>query len=209
MGYESEFEEYYDGAYDPIEKENENSERDEESENIITSEENVSDVEQTKTEIIDSSNVLYEKEIRKDTTIRIIYGGSVLGGRMGIKVQKTTDGGNIWINQLKTSDGYMTVNNGAKFIFMNEKVGFINNLSLLILGEENNSLLVTVDGGKNYKSSNFVFPLDIKDSVFYINDLPYLENGKLKVKLFVSGSDENTYYEFTSVDNGLNWVYGK
>lgn len=88
----------------------------------------------------------------------------------------------------------------------NENVGFINNLSLIILGNENDGLLVTVDGGKSFKNSNFIFPLDVQYSAFYINDLPYLEDDKLKVKLFVSGSTEDTYYEFTSVDNGLNWV---
>lgn len=208
MGSEAEFEEHYKGAYDPIAREKAQREEQKENDTTIT-EMDTSTSEQAETEIVDPANILYEKEIRTDTYIRIVYGGSILGGRMGVKVQKTTDGGNSWRNQLKSSDGYLTVNNGAKFDFINENVGFINNLSLFILGNENDTLLVTVDGGESFRSSNFVFPLDIENSVFYIDDLPYLENGKLKVKLFASESEEEIYYEFDSVDNGLNWVCNK
>jgi len=202
MGSEVEFEEHYKGSYDPIEKEREQ----EKEKNNIAYEEKVSASEQVKDE---SADILYEKEINKDIHIRVVGGGSILGGRMGIKVQKTTDGGKTWIDQIKNSDGYITVNNGAKLTFINENLGFINNLSLIILGNENNGLLVTVDGGESFRSSNFVFPIDIENTVFYIEDVPYLENDKLKVKLFAYESDEEIYYEFTSVDNGLNWIYAK
>lgn len=199
MGSEVEFEEHYKGSYDPIEKEQEKEK------NNITHEEKENSSEQIKNETIDSADILYEKEINKDIHIRVVGGGSILGGRMGIKVQKTNDGGGTWTDQIKSSDGYITVNNGAKVTFINENVGFINNLSLIVLGNENNGLLVSVDGGQSFKSSNFIFPIDIENTVFYIEDLPYLENDKLKVKLYASESDEEIYYEFTSVDNGLNW----
>lgn len=204
MGSEVEFNEHYKGSYNSIVKEKE--------ENDINSIEEIDIDEQTKTETINPEYILYEKEIRTGTIIRIVYEDSVLGGRMLINVQKTTDGGKTWNNQLKNSDECIMTNNEAKFIFINENVGFINNSSLFILGEENNSLLVTVDGGESFKSVNFIFPSDIKDTNFYISDLPYLENEKLKVKLFspdTTGSEEGNYYEFLSVDNGLNWTFSK
>lgn len=220
MGSEAEFEEYYKGSYDPIKREKEeNTIRTSEgiiiakpAESEIANQEDVEIVNPSETEIVNPEDILYEKEIRKDTAIRIVNRGNILGGRMIVNVQKTTDGGETWNNQLKDSDGCITVNNEAKFIFVNENVGFINNLSLYIIGEENNSLLVTVNGGESFKSANFIFPSDIKDTVFYISDLPYLESDKLRVELFSpanKASDEVNYYKFESVDNGLNWTYSK
>ena len=104
----------------------------------------------------------------------------------------------------------MTVNNEAEFLFINDKVGFINNKGLFILGEKNDAFLVTVDGGQSFESANFVFPLDIKDNAFYINDISVLEDGKLGVTLFAPesiGSTVGNYYDFASVDNGMNWSY--
>lgn len=204
MGSKVQFTENYDGSYDPIinQKEEEN----------IGSKEEIGIDKRTQIEIVSSENILYKKEVRTGTTIRIVDEGRILGGRMLINVQKTTDGGETWSNQIENLDKCITVNYGAKFVFFNEKVGFINNMNLFILGEENNSLLVTVDGGKSFKSANFIFPLDIKDTSFYISDLPYLENEKMKVILFSPAtirSEEGNYYEFSSVDNGLNWVYSK
>ena len=214
MGSEAEFEEYYKGSYDPIKREKEeNTIRSSEGIIIAKPAEPESEiVNPEEIEKINPEDILYKKEIGKDTTIRFVNRGNILGGRMIVNVQKTTDGGETWNNQLKNLDGCITVNNEAKFIFINENVGFINNLSLYIIGEENNSLLVTVDGGESFKSANFTFPSDIKDTVFYISDLPYLENDKLRVELFSpanKASDEITYYKFKSVDNGLNWVYSK
>lgn len=201
MGYEPEFTEYYNGYYNPIERKNE--------EDVINSNVEHSNTEQTEIKIENSINILYEKEISEDTIIRIVNEGYILGGRMLVNIQETNDSGINWSNKVKKSDSCITVNNNAKFIFINEKVGFINNQSLLIVGQENNSLLVTVDGGESFKKSNFIYPLDIKETTFYIKDLPYLENNKLKIKLFPSDKIKNsqcTYYEFISIDNGLNWM---
>lgn len=203
MGYEPEITEYYNGYYEPIEIKKE--------ENVINSKIEYSNDEQTEIKTENPIDILYEKEISEDDIIRIVNEGYILGGRMLVNIQETNDSGINWSNKLKNSDSCITVNNDAKFIFINEKVGFINNKSLLIVGQENNSLLVTVDGGESFKKSNFIYPLDIKETTFYIKDLPYLENNKLKVKLFSTSTigSEGNYYEFLSVDNGLNWLYSK
>ncbi len=199
-GTEVKFRESYKGAYDPILREIE--------EKNIDSEVMDSD-EQTNDEEVSSEYILYKKEIDEDCCIRIINLGNVLGGRMLISVQKTDDGGKTWNDLIKNSDGCITVNREAKFNFINENIGFINNLSSFIIGEENDSLLVTVDGGENYESANFKFPTDIQNTTFYIDDLPYLEGNELKVNLVSASDGSDTYYEFTSIDNGLNWTYSK
>lgn len=89
------------------------------------------------------------------------------------------------------------------------KFGFINNLNSITIGEEQDSLLVTVNGGESFKGANIVFPLDIKDTLFYVYEEPKIENGRLKMKLFAPeniGSKIGRYYEFASIDNGLNWL---
>ncbi len=203
-----EFSEFYEGAFDPTEIEEEEVTQNPLEENIIKVEEEKDSDEFIEGNIIKEEDILYEKEIRTGTIIKVINEGSVLGGKMVISVKKTDDSGKTWRNQLKTSDGYMTVNRGAKFVFINEEVGFINNLSLFVLGEDNDSLLVTVDGGESYKNANFIFPLDIEDTTFYVDGVPYKENNKLKVKMYspaYRSDDKVNYYEFVSVDNGLNW----
>ena len=64
------------------------------------------------------------------------------------------------------------------------KFGFIDNLSPIIRGEENDSLLVSINGGENFESVNIVFPLDMKDTLFYVYENPKLENGRLEMRLF-------------------------
>ena len=160
--------------------------------------------------IINEEDILYEKYINSTNAIRVVNSDSVLGGKIEIRIQKTTNSGVIWYEQLKSSDSCMTVNNGAEFVFINENVGFINNHNLFMLGNENDTLLVTVNGGGSFRSANFIFPLDIKDNAFYIKEIPYLQDGKLRVQLFAPtniGSTEGNYYEFESVDNGINWTY--
>lgn len=89
------------------------------------------------------------------------------------------------------------------------KFGFIDNLSPIIRGEEHDSLLVTVNGGESFESVNIVFPLDMKDTLFYVDKIPKLENERLEMKLFAperTGSNVGKYYKFASIDNGLNWM---
>ncbi len=192
--------ENYNGSYDPIKRQKE--ENNIKIENEITT----PNTEQS----VNEEDIIYSQKIDDNISIRVIDRGNVMGQKKIIQIQKTINNGEKWKNQIAGNS--MTINNEAKFVFINEDVGFINNLSMFILGNDNNSLLVTVNGGKSFKNANFIFPLDIEDTVFYINDLPYLEDGKLKVELFAPESIESTdgnYYKFTSIDNGLNWQLNK
>lgn len=89
------------------------------------------------------------------------------------------------------------------------KFGFINNLKPIIIGQKQDSLLVTVNGGESFENVNIVFPLDIKDTLFYVYEEPIIENERLEMQLFApekTGSKVGIYYKFESTDNGLNWM---
>lgn len=216
MGNEPIDTQHYNGSYDPIKRQQEELIEKKNYVETTKSDDNHKDttgLEDTekpkKFKKISKENLLYEKKVNNNIIIRVGTVGNSLGEKMGIEIQKTTNGGKTWKNQIKNKDEYILVNNEAQIIFINEKVGFINNNSLFILGQENDSLLVTVDGGESFKASNFVFPEDIKDTSFYIQDLPILSNKKLQIELFAPreiGSKDGNYYKFISVDNGQNWT---
>jgi len=130
MGFEPFDTEYYNGSYDPIErgleKEKEKESKNTETNNIITenSQNTIKQETTKKEEIIEEKDIIYRQEINSTTSIRIVDRGNVLGQKKIIQIQKSTDNGKTWNNTLKTLDGAMTVNNEAKFSFINERVRF-------------------------------------------------------------------------------------
>lgn len=160
-------------------------------------------------EEVKQEDVLYEKKIDELTYIRVVYLDSILAQRMLINIQKTIDGGNTWENQLQMSNGYLTIHNGADFVFLNENIGFINDQGLAGTLGENRKLLVTTDGGKNFVKANIIKPNTIMAENLFIDDIPYLEDNILKIKVYIieynNSYQEKIYYEFYSEDNGLNW----
>lgn len=155
-------------------------------------------------------DVLYEKEINDKVKIRAIYRGAILGQRYLSVIAKTTDNGKTWYNQLEMYDEGLAVNNDAKYVFINENIGFINNLQTVVNNETQKGLLVTIDGGKTFETANFIKPNFIGDSYLYVEDIPYVENGNLKVKTYEinnSVGPYKIYYEFYSKDNGKTWIH--
>lgn len=118
--------EYYNGSYDPIkskldrEKENSNIETKTQDENNTTTENSENKTEQEK--IKQEEIVIFTQKIDESISIRVTDRGNILGQRRGIKIQKTIDNGKTWNDTLKNPDGMITVNDGAKFNFINEKV---------------------------------------------------------------------------------------
>ncbi len=77
---------------------------------------------------------------------------------------------------------------------------------------ENRGLLVTVDGGKHFKNANIIHPNNIKERNLFVNDVPYIEDNVLKVKIYTINHNREQvkkYYEFISEDSGLTWRYSK
>lgn len=154
------------------------------------------------------AEVLYEKKIDELTSIRIVYIDSILAQRSLIGIQKTTDGGENWTNQLQMSDRYLTIHNGAKYVFLNENIGFINDPGLAGTNGDNRGLLVTIDGGKTFVDANIIKPDSIMAENLFVEDVPYIVGNILKVKIYTIDYhdwQDKTYYEFYSNDNGLNW----
>lgn len=151
----------------------------------------------------EEKEILYEKNINKKTSIRVMYVGAILGQRSVIVIEKTTDGGKTWNNQLETTDGYMTIHNGAKFVFIDENIGFINDPGLAGTSGENRGLLVTTDGGKNF--TNIIMETNNLKEDLYIEDVPYKENNILKLKVYTIENYDKKYYYFYSEDNGISW----
>lgn len=155
-----------------------------------------------------NAEILYEKKINELTSIRIVYIDSILAQRSLIGIQKTTDGAKTWINQLQMSDRYLTIHNGAKYVFLDENIGFINDPGLAGTSGDNRELLVTVDGGKTFVNANIIKPDNIMAENLFVDDIPYIEDNILKVKVYTIDYHDwqnKTYYEFYSNDNGLNW----
>lgn len=128
MGFEPFDTEYFNGAYDPIEREleKEKESKNTETNNVITKNPQNAIKQEIikKEEIIEEKDIIYRQEINSTKSIRIVDRGNVLGQKKIIQIQKSTDNGKTWNNTLKTSDGAMTVNNEAKFSFINERVRF-------------------------------------------------------------------------------------
>jgi len=198
---------YYDEDAKKIQNEN-NTHISEEGEENISNTENKENNDEVKVEV-KKEDILYEKKINELTYIRAVYLDSILAQRMIITIQKTVDGGITWENQLQMSDGYLTIHNGAEFLFLDENIGFINDQGLAGTFGENRKLLVTTDGGKNFISANIIKPNTIVAENLFIDGIPYLENSILKVKVYIiennNGYQEKVYYDFYSEDNGLNW----
>lgn len=156
-----------------------------------------------------TEKILYEKEINNTTSIRIVYFTSTLGQKSLIGIEKTNDGGITWEEQFENDKDYITINNGAKFIFLDENVGFINNLEPFWTNSNTTPLLVSNNGGKSFTNAEIICPDFIK-SELYINETPYIENGILKFKAYTTNynySSADGYYEFYSEDNGQSWKY--
>lgn len=147
--------------------------------------------------------IFYEKKIGDNIIIRVVSKGHIMAQRCLIGIEKSVDGGDTWEEQLENVDGFIQIHNESKFVFINENVGFINDLGLVGTNGENKGLLVTIDGGKTFKNAT-IEASDLEDNL-YIEDVPYMENNALKIKAYITENSEKKYYYFYSEDNGLNW----
>ena len=158
----------------------------------------------------EQEEVLYEKKFN-ETILRFGKVDSGLGQNILVHVLRSKDNGK---NFYVISDDLIKVSNEAKFVFLNENLGFAISTGKIFLKQNVNSMYVTNDSGKTFQSSNFKYE---NDNVTYLDvvDLPYFENNTLKIKCsayqFNSniGKYEDKELIFTSNDNGLNWKLDK
>lgn len=189
---------YYDENEKVVQQENSNSTKN--TEFVIAQQENNNTLVSS-----NDDDILYEKRINENIIIRVKNLGAILAQRSIIGVEKSVDGGKTYIRQ--DNEG-ITIHNGAKFVFLDENIGFINDPGLAGTDGENRGLLVTIDGGKTFQDANLIHPDNIEEKNLFVYEVPYIDNGILKVKIYTinhSKEPEKTYYTFYSNDNGLNW----
>ena len=148
---------------------------------------------------LDDLEILYTKKIDQNISFRILRVDYILNGRSLVYVEKSSDGGKTFVNNLETTDKFLTVNNEASYKFLNEFIGFINNNNSTL---ENKGLIVTRDGGETFE--DVIFKIDEVDYL-YLDGMPYFEDNNLKLngKLYLSNNPENI--TLISYDNGLSW----
>ena len=150
-------------------------------------------------------NVLYEVKFGK-TVIRIRKTDDVMPQNMAVSVYKSTDKGK---NFQCISDSII-VSQEAKFIFLDENIGFIISSGNIWLNKTSKDLYVTTDGGKTFDVSKINYK---NEDVEYMSvvDFPYFEEDILHLECSIyTLNDKRDGYkdvklDFISEDNGLTW----
>lgn len=154
----------------------------------------------------ENEEVLYERKFNK-TILRFGKVDNALGQNMLVHVLKSKDNGK---NFYAVSDDVIQVSNEAKFVFLNENLGFAISTGKIYLDNSKVGLYTTNDSGKTFISAKFNYT---NNNVEYISieKVPYYDNNILKIKcsVYQVNSNKDGYEDkelvFISNDNGLNW----
>lgn len=158
----------------------------------------------------DDEEILYEKKF-DNIILRFGKLDNVIGQRMLVNVMRSKDGGeNFYI----ITKNPIQVSLEAKFIFLNESLGFAISTGKVRLKDNGEGLYFTEDGGETFSHSSFIYK---NENVEYMDivSLPYFEDDKLKIKCsvyaFVPREDSKGSYEdipltFISINNGKTWI---
>lgn len=156
--------------------------------------------------IEEETKVLAEYKFGK-TVLRFINLGYVLGQNQLVGIEKSINNGKNF-NQI-TKD-VIQVSNEARFIFLNEKLGFVITSGTYNM-KNGTGIYVTRDGGKTFENATINYESKAGIDYFLIEETPYQEKGQLKIDCLIYdifGSTSN-YDEkmitFTSKDKGLTW----
>lgn len=154
----------------------------------------------------EDEEVLYERKF-DDVILRFTKVDSVLGQNDLVRVLRSRDGGK---NFYGITNEAIKVSSEAKFVFLNNKLGFVISTGDYYLDSDIGYLYVTQDGGITFNKSKFNYTNE-RVSFISIVDFPYFEDDILKIKCSVYDfrSDgtgyETVYLIFASHDNGLTW----
>lgn len=151
-------------------------------------------------ELISNEDIVYTKEFGEEILQVRRYDYS-LGQRMIIGVEKSNNNGKSFE---KVTEGMVEVSLEAKFEFLNENLGFIIDTGYLDRNRNFKGLLVTNDGGITFKQAEITYDNENVDLIS-IKELPYYENGKLKLECSVYVADHNEDLVYYSTDNGNTW----
>lgn len=149
--------------------------------------------------------VLYEKQFG-DKILRYSVLDYALGQRLLVRVIASEDNGKTF--NIVTEKDYLSLNSASQITFIDEQLGFVvPNTSMD--SSKNIDIYVTQDGGKTFTSGTLLYDTN----VYYIGiyDVPYLENGYLKLKCLVYKHNKSDQVDwiFTTNNNGLTWTFEK
>ena len=158
----------------------------------------------------DDENTLYTKKY-DNIVLRVKRYDYTVGQNQLVGVEKSTNKGK---NFERVTKDPVPISMEPKFIFLNQKVGFI--ISKTDLSRTNGfaGIKVTKNGGISFKDAKIHYDnYDIE--VLTVKKGPYIENGKLKLKciIYQIKKDKSEYGKvnliFVSKDSGLNWNLSK
>lgn len=150
-----------------------------------------------------NDNILYEVKFGK-TVIRVRKDEDVMPQNMMVSVYKSIDNGKKFD---RMSDSII-VSQEAKFIFLDEKIGFIISSGNVWLNKESKDLYMTADGGKTFNVAKFNYK---NDNVEYMSvvDFPYFKEDVLHLECIIYYNlNEKVKLDFVS-DDGLDWRLSK
>lgn len=154
----------------------------------------------------DDENTLYSIKFN-NVKLRFERYDYVLGQNQLVGVQKSTNYGKDYKDITKEA---ITVSNEAKFVFLNERLGFAIKSSNLNKSNNYLGIYVTNDGGITFNNAkiNYDNPnieiITVKDVPYYDNDIIKLHCSIYQIKQDNSGY-ENVDLYFVSNDDGLTW----
>lgn len=152
-------------------------------------------------------NLLYSRRFR-NTILSFQKYDDVLGQNRIVGVEKSTDNGKSYTKVTKEP---ITVSQEARFLFTNEKVGYVISTGYIRRENDFKGFKVTLDGGKTFMDAKFSYDNENVDLIT-IEEFPYQTGSELRMKCSVYDltEDGNGYeekdFEFKSIDKGLTWV---
>ena len=130
-----------------------------------------------------------------------------VGQNQVVFVEKSTNRGRSY--DKLTKDGII-VSMEPRFVFLNNKLGFVVSKSDLSKGNNYIGVKVTQDGGKTFRDG--IINYDNPDvEILTVEGVPYMENDVLKLpcSIYQVKEDKSGYEDkkifFVCIDNGLTW----
>lgn len=138
-----------------------------------------------------ASSIIYKNKFN-DVSVRIRVVDYSLGQKQIVVVEKSYDNEKNWKHQTTSQ---LIINREVECQFIDENTGFVNSK----YADQNNKLLVTIDGGVTFTEAKFNFN---NEEFLYIDGIPYIKDEKLVIDII---DENNNISYYTSKDKGLTW----
>ncbi len=207
--YNQEFQRDLRGAFDPYDENHEGYFDDKKDNNTSGNTEETlkpsKPKEKPKAEIQSDNEILYQEKFG-DITVMAICKGDAMGNHI-VAIYNSYDDGETWKSIIDNEEGVINVHYGTEFIFFNENLGYYFDPGRAGTNLQNQYLFVTTNGGKTFDNVNLK-DINGLENPFYLEGLPYSENGVYKLKVYNYLNGEEVYHILNS-QNGIEWYFEK